>query len=167
MCHLLQNGLVMWRLELHSIICFDKDAILWLVSLLREHVGIHPWQLPLLWRIALDQRVRQPEEVRQRIRRVLQYEELCQRIRGLLQAEELRQQIRGLLQPEELCQRIRGYFNLRSSISGSEGYFNLRNSVSSNQSVFIHITIQLIILIFLYATPSAKPIKTFACLFKD
>ena len=59
------------------------------------------------------------------------------------------------------------YFNLRNSVSGSEGHFNLRNSISSYQFPFEHTTIQSIILIFLYATSSAKPIKTFTCLFKD
>ena len=97
---------MVWWLELHGIVCFDIDGIVWLVSLLREHVRIHPWQIPVLWGIALDRRVLQPEELRQRIWRVLQPEELRQRIRRVLQPEELRQRIGGALQPEEFYQQL-------------------------------------------------------------
>ena len=57
---------MVWWCDIRNYIALscDTDAILWLVSLLSESVRMHHWQLPVLWRIALDQRVLQPEELR-------------------------------------------------------------------------------------------------------
>ena len=84
---------------------------------------INTWQLPVLWRKALDQRV-------------LQREELRSRSDGNFKLTNYVSRSKEYFNQRNSASGSGGDFNLRNSVSGSEGYFNLRNFASVSEKYF-------------------------------